>query len=84
MENTPRRSRRTLLFWVIALALLAVFILPDVLDPCKGKEYLPISHGNHVHYKHCDAPDDADLNQYPTTEPAPDERMLPDGRVVKR
>ncbi len=86
MESTPprRRSRRALLFWIAALVLLAVLVLPDVLDPCRGREYVPISHGNHVHYKSCDADPDADINQFPTTPPRPDEKMLPNGQVVPR
>ena len=85
MESTPpRRSRRALVFWIVALVLLAVLVLPEALDPCKGKEYVPIPHGNHVHYKSCDAPPDADINQYPQAPPGPDERMLPDGQIVPR
>ncbi len=86
MESTPPRRplRRALVLWIIALGLIALFVLPEALDPCRGKEWVPISHGNHVHYKACDAAADADIHQFPTTPPGPDERILPDGQVVPR
>jgi hypothetical protein len=79
-----KRSSRRLVFWLIALVLVAILILPEVLDPYGDKEWTEINHGNHTHFVPRDRDMDVPLDRFPTTEPAPTERILPNGQVVPR
>jgi hypothetical protein len=76
------RSRRRLLFWILALVLIGVLVLPEVLDPYGGKSYTEINHGNHTHFVPRDRDMDVPLDRFPTSPPGPGQRILPDGRVV--
>ena len=77
------RSRRRYLIWGAVAAFLG-FVLWQVLDPFNDAGYVEINHGNHKHY----VPEDRDMSvpidRFPGTPPGPDERIMPDGRVVPR
>lgn len=76
----PRRRRR----WVV-LAVFAVFfafVLVEVFDPFGDAEYLEISHGDHVHVVPEDRDPNVPLDRFPRQMPGPNERILPNGRVV--
>ncbi|MEM1044024.1 MAG: hypothetical protein AAGI91_15530 [Bacteroidota bacterium] len=78
---TPRR-RRWVLIGVAALVLALAFW--SAINPFGDKGYVAISHGDHVHYVPEDRDPEASISNFPTTPPGPDERILPDGRVVPR
>jgi len=74
---------RKRLRWALLIAGLVFFILVmrQVLDPFGDNAYVEISHGNHVHYVPKDRNPDVPLDRFPTRAPAPNERILPDGRI---
>ncbi len=70
--------------WLLLLAglIFAGFMLSEVLFPYQGREYLPISHGDHDHYVPQDRNPDVPISNFPTQPPGPGERILPNGQVV--
>ncbi len=86
-ESGPRGSRaKRILKWVVFVVGLLFFlaVLREAFDPFGDKDYLEISHGDHVHYVPKDRDPNVPMGRFPTTEPAPDERITPDGRIVKK
>lgn len=77
----PKRSP---LRWV--LIGIAVFFLiiafSRALDPYDERGVASISHGDHTHYVPRDRDPNVSISNFPTTPPGPNERILPDGRVV--
>ncbi len=76
----PRRRR--IAFGIAVLFLL--FALWSALNPFGEKGYVAISHGDHTHYVPEDRDPNVSISNFPSTPPGPDERILPDGRVVPR
>jgi hypothetical protein len=79
-------SSATVRRWIVG-ALLALFfgiVMYQVLNPFPDQAYMEISHGDHVHYVPKDRDPDVPLNRFPTTPPAENERILPDGQVVPK
>ena len=76
-----KRLRRILL--IIGLVLF-VLVMRRVLNPFGDKDYVAISHGNHVHYVPKDRDPNVPIDRFPNRPPGPDERLLPDGRIVPR
>lgn len=81
-RDRPKHLRR----WIIlaAAVLLLVVVMREVLFPFRGQEYLEISHGDHSHYVPRERDPDVSISNFPTTPPGPDQRILPDGRVVPK
>ena len=77
------RSRRRVLVWGAVIAFLAL-VFVQVLDPFGADGYVEINHGNHKHYVPVDRDPSVPLDRFPGTPPGPDERILPDGRVVPK
>ena len=77
---------RKRLRWILlaVAALFFAFVMRQVLDPFGDKDYAEISHGNHVHYVPKDRDPNVSMDRFPTRPPGPDERILPDGRVVPK
>lgn len=76
-----KRLRRILL--IVGLVLFAL-VMRRVLNPFGDKDYVEISHGNHVHYVPKDRDPNVPISQFPNRPPGPDERLLSDGRIVPR
>ena len=71
----------------IALGIAGFFLLLallSALDPFGDKGYVGISHGDHTHYVPEDRDPDVSISNFPSEPPGPNERILPDGRVVPR
>lgn len=64
--------------------LFFVAVLREAFDPFGDQPYVEITHGDHVHYVPRDRDPNVPMSRFPTSEPAPDERITPDGRVVKK
>ncbi|MFO8231406.1 MAG: hypothetical protein R6U20_01945 [Longimonas sp.] len=81
-QNSTSWSTRR---WVVlGIAVLFFgFVLYEMINPFPGQPYLEVPHGDHVHYVPKDRDDDARLNDFPTTRPGPNERILPNGRVIE-
>lgn len=77
----PRRSPLRWILFGIAMLFLAVAI-SRALDPYDARGVASISHGDHTHYVPRDRDPEAPISNFPTTPPGPNERILPDGRVV--
>ena len=77
---------RKQLRWVLLLCagILLALVMRQVLNPFGEKEYAEIPHGNHSHFVPKDRDMDVPLSQFPTRPPGPNERILPDGRIVPR
>jgi hypothetical protein len=79
--HAAKRRRR------IALGLAAFFLafaLWSALNPFGERGYVAISHGDHTHYVPEDRDPSVSISNFPTTQPGPNERILPNGRVVPR
>ena len=77
------RSRRRFLVWGAVAAFLGL-VLVQVIDPFNTDGYVEINHGNHKHYVPSDRDPSVPLDRFPGTPPGPDERIMPDGRVVPK
>ncbi len=81
VPSAPSRSRRR---WV--LVAIAVFVIGwavlQALDPYDERGIEHVSHGDHVHYRPQGHDPSVSVSDFPTVYPGPDERILPDGRVV--
>jgi hypothetical protein len=80
-ESTVKR-RRWILVGIAAFFLL--FALVNAIDPFGDKGYVGISHGDHTHYVPEDRDPNVSISNFPSEPPGPNERILPDGRVVPR
>lgn len=77
-EWTVRRILVTL-FFVVLVAVVTYSAITQFAD----QPYMEIPHGDHVHYVPKDRDEDVPMSDFPTQKPAPNERILPDGRVVQ-
>ena len=66
------------------LVVLVFFLMRTISDPWGDAEYLEVSHGNHSHFVPKDRDVSVDINRFPTQRPGPNQRILPDGRVVSK
>jgi len=80
-DTASRSSTRRWILLTVAAAFFA-FVVYHVLNPFPGQPYMEIPHGDHVHYVPKDRNPDVPMSNFPTQPPGPDERILPDGRVV--
>jgi hypothetical protein len=76
------KRRRWVLLGIAGFFFLLAFF--SALDPFGDKGYVGISHGDHTHYVPEDRDPDVSISNFPGTPPGPNERILPDGRVVPR
>jgi hypothetical protein len=79
--SSDRTSLRRPILLVVA-AIFFAFVVYQILNPFPDQPYMEISHGNHVHYVPKDRDPDVPMNRFPTQPPGPNERIMPDGRVV--
>ncbi len=82
-EKRPFITRRRLAV-VGFFVVIVVLMMRTVLDPYGDKGYVEIPHGNHVHYVPADRNPNVSISSFPTSPPGPDERILPNGQVVKK
>ncbi len=82
--EAPVSSGHSMRRWVVVLAaaLFFGFVLYQVINPFPDQPYMEIPHGDHVHYVPKDRDPEVSVSQFPTQPPGPNERILPNGRVV--
>lgn len=85
-RSRPAGRGRRILKWITFVAGLIFFlgVLREAMDPFGDKPYVEISHGDHVHYVPEDRDPNVSISRFPRTEPESDERITPDGRIVKK
>jgi len=86
-ELAPSGTRaKRILKWIVLIVGLIFFfsVLREAFDPFGDKAYVEISHGDHVHYVPEDRDPNVPITRFPGTPPAADERITPDGRIVKK
>ena len=71
--------------WAVLALLAAMFVavMTTVLNPYGDQEWLEIPHGDHSHF----VPrgwDGTNLSSFPRRPPGPNEKILPDGRIVPK
>lgn len=76
------KRRRWILISIAAFFLALAFW--SAINPFGDRGYVGISHGDHTHYVPEDRDPEVSISNFPSTPPGPDERILPDGRVVRR
>jgi hypothetical protein len=74
--------KRRIAFVVIALIISGIVII-DSVGVFDDGPYIIIPHGNHVHYVPRDRDQSIPLDAFPTVEPRPGERIMPNGTVVR-
>lgn len=74
------KNRLILIGLILTVLIIA---LVDALDLTVKKTYLTIPHGSHSHYLPLDKDPNASLHDFPMEPPKADERIMPDGKVVK-
>jgi hypothetical protein len=76
-RGSPRR-------WVFAaiVAIVLGFALFRAINPYDERGYVAIPHGDHEHWVPRDRDPNVSISNFPSIPPGPNERILPDGRVV--
>lgn len=69
---------------IVGIVVLAGFALADALGYFNPKPYTGVSHGSHVHYVPENRDPDVPISDFPTEEPGPNEKITPQGKVVRR
>ena len=84
-DASTEASGRSMRRWIIGLAaaLFFGFVIYQVINPFPNQPYMEIPHGDHTHYVPKDRNPDVSISQFPTQPPGPNERIMPDGRVVQ-
>jgi hypothetical protein len=76
----PKRLKYVLI--VVGLFFFS-FVIADSMGVFSKLPYTEVPHGNHTHYVPHDRDANVPIDRFPTQRPATDERIMPDGRVVK-
>ena len=76
----------TLRRWLVITGFIVLIglMMGEVLDPFGDKGYMEVSHGDHKHYVPEDRDPNVSISNFPTSPPGPNERILPNGRVVPK
>lgn len=69
---------------IIGLLIIGFIALLDSLGYFSDKPYTAVPHGSHSHYVPENRDPDVPLDSFPMEKPGPDEKITPDGRVVKK
>jgi len=78
--NTKFKRR---LFFAVVAAIISGIVIIDAVGVFDDRPYLVVPHGSHNHYVPRDRDQSVPLDAFPTTEPRPGERIMPNGEVVR-
>jgi hypothetical protein len=83
VDEPPRRSR--VRRWIVLAIIIFVIglALYGAVEPYDERGYVGIPHGDHSHYVPRDRDPNVSISNFPTSPPGPNERIMPDGRVVQ-
>lgn len=82
-SGNAQRKRVRWILMILGLVFL-IILLRDTVNPYGDQEYIEIPHGDHSHFVPKDRDPDVSISNFPSSPPGPNERILPDGRVVPR
>ena len=78
MKGNLKKGVYLFLGAVILIALL------ESVGTFDTKDYYEVPHGSHTHYVSKDKDPNVSVSQFPTRPPGPDERITPQGQIVKK
>ena len=67
----------------IFLGAVILVALLESIGTFDTKHYYEVPHGSHTHYVAKDKDPNVSVSQFPTRPPGPDERITPQGQIVK-
>jgi hypothetical protein len=79
---TPKTTKRLVFAGIVAL--IGGFLLMDALHVFDDADYFEIPHGSHSHYVPRDRDPNVPLENFPSTPPRPNEKIMPNGEVVPK
>jgi hypothetical protein len=89
--NTPPVSeapvrRSSIRKWIVGAIIAFVLALAfyGAVEPYDERGYVAVPHGDHSHYVPRDRDPNVSISDFPTSPPGPNERIMPDGRVVQQ
>jgi hypothetical protein len=79
-------SRKNLIkyLFIVAVFVIAAFAVADSLGVFIDKPYKAVPHGTHNHYVPFDRKEGVPIGDFPTEEPGPNEKITPEGQVVRK
>ena len=83
-HQKAQKRKRLRLFLIIGALFFFGVVMTDALDVFRDKDYYEVPHGNHTHYVPYDREENMPLDNFPTTPPRADQRIMPNGTVVNR
>lgn len=78
---TPKNKKRSVFAAIVIL--LGGFLLMDALHLFDDAEYVEVPHGSHSHFVPRDRDPNVPLENFPSVPPRPNERIMPNGEVVR-
>lgn len=78
---TPKTIKRSVFAAIVIL--LGGFLLMDALHLFDDAEYVEVPHGSHSHFVPRDRDPNVPLENFPSVPPRPNERIMPNGEVVR-
>lgn len=77
-------SKNKLKYVLIAIIMvMAGVVMTDALGFFNSKPYTKISKGSHAHYVPDNRDPDVSIDRFPKRHPAPNEKITPQGKIVK-
>jgi hypothetical protein len=77
------KSKKRRLIFLVLVTIIAAFVVVDSLRIFDDRPFIVVPHGDHSHYIPHDRDPNVSISDFPTTEPRPGERILPNGQVVR-
>lgn len=77
------KSKKRRLIFLVLVTIIAAFVVVDSLRFFDDRPFIVVPHGDHSHYIPHDRDPNVPISDFPTTEPRPGERILPNGQIVR-
>lgn len=90
VASTPAAAgpsqRSSIRRWIVGAVIAVILGLAfyGAVEPYDERGYVAVPHGDHAHYVPRDRDPDVSISNFPTSPPGPNERIMPDGRVVQQ
>jgi hypothetical protein len=77
------KSKKRRIFFLVLVTIVGAFVIVDSLRIFDDRPFIVVPHGDHSHYIPHDRDPNVPLSEFPTSEPRPGERIMPNGQVVR-